>query len=369
MKNSTFLKTLCLGFTSLLSLTEAHAQENITTLIKAGAADASTLTAAYIGPIAKGFGAGMNGGWYHTAKPHGLARFDVTLSINAANIPDADKDFDASKLVLQNLTLANNANNVAQTFAGISSIGSNNAVFQVNGTSPFTNTDTVFSSFGAPAGYKINNCYAPTVQLAVGLLKNTELMIRYCPTNNVANYGKIGLVGLGIKHSLKQWIPIVNKLPFDLSAYAGFTRLNISSNLSLLPDAFTNMKTGKSSSFDNQVFALTTTAQTYGVILSKKVLMVTVYAGLNYQASSTTIELNGDYPLTSFEDRLTDVNYGKKVIDVLTNPVNINVDGANGATATVGGRFKFLFLTVNASKTFGEYPLTSVGLGFNLDLK
>jgi hypothetical protein len=63
------------------------------------------------------------------------------------------------------------------------------------------------------------------------------------------------------------------------------------------------------------------------------------------------------------------VNYGKKVIDVLTNPVNVIVDGANGATATVGGRFKFLFLTVNSSKTFGEYPLTSVGLGFNLDLK
>ena len=61
--------------------------------------------------------------------------------------------------------------------------------------------------------------------------------------------------------------------------------------------------------------------------------------------------------------------YTNYVIDVLNNPVNINVDGANGATATVGGRFKFLFLTVNASKTFGEYPLTSVGLGFNLDLK
>jgi len=130
------------------------------------------------------------------------------------------------------------------------------------------------------------------------------------------------------------------------------------------------MKTGKESLlFDNQVFAMTTTAQTYGVILSKKVLMVTVYAGLNYQASSTTIELNGNYPLTTYEDRPTDINYGKKVTDVLTNPVNINVDGANGATATVGGRFKFLFLTVNASKTFGEYPLTSVGLGFNLDLK
>ena len=369
MKNSTFRKTLFLGLTSLLSLPVAHAQENITTFIKAGAADASTLTAAYIGPIAKGFGAGMNGGWYHTAKPHGLGRFDVTLSLNAATIPDADKVFDASKLVFQNLTLANNANNVAQTFAGSSTIGSNNAVFQVNGKSPFTNTDTVLNSVGAPAGYGAGYSGAPTVQLAVGLLKNTELMIRYCPTYNVANYGKIGLVGLGIKHSLKQWIPFVNKLPFDLSAYAGFTRFNISSNISLAPDPY-NMKTGKESLlFDNQVFAMTTTAQTYGVILSKKVLMVTVYAGLNYQASSTTIELNGNYPLTTYEDRPTDINYGKKVTDVLTNPVNINVDGANGATATVGGRFKFLFLTVNASKTFGEYPLTSVGLGFNLDLK
>lgn len=369
MKANHLTKSILASLTVLLGLNGAHAQENITTLIKAGAADVSTLTSAYISPIAKGFGAGMNGGWYNTAKTHGLARFDVTLSINAATIPDADKIFDASKLVFQNLKLENAANAEAQTFAGSSSTGNNNAVFQVTGTSPFTNTDTVFTSFASPSGYGIGYSGAPTIQLAVGLLKNTEIMIRYIPTYTAGNYGQIGLMGLGVKHSLKQWIPIVNKLPFDLSAYAGFTKFNLSSDLNLAPDPFTNMKTGKSSLFNDQVLAMTTNAQTFGLILSKKVLMVTVYAGLNYQSSQTTIELKGDYPLTAFEDRSTDLNYGKKVIDVLQNPVNVKIEGANGTTATVGGRFKFLFLTVNASKTFGAYPLTSVGLGFNLDLK
>ena len=83
MKNSTFRKTLFLGLTSLLSLPVAHAQENITTLIKAGAADVSTLTAAYISPIAKGFGAGMNGGWYHTRDAMDIA--SIASIVNASD--------------------------------------------------------------------------------------------------------------------------------------------------------------------------------------------------------------------------------------------------------------------------------------------
>ena len=41
--------------------------------------DASNFLEAYFSPIGESFGAGLNNGWYNTAKPHKLGGFDITL--------------------------------------------------------------------------------------------------------------------------------------------------------------------------------------------------------------------------------------------------------------------------------------------------
>ena len=43
--------------------------------------------------MAESFGAGLNNGWYNTAKPHSLGGFDLTFTLNTVMIPNSCKNF------------------------------------------------------------------------------------------------------------------------------------------------------------------------------------------------------------------------------------------------------------------------------------
>ena len=51
------------------------------------------LLEAYFTPMAESFGAGLNNGWYNTAKPHSLGGFDLTFTLNTVIIPNSAKTF------------------------------------------------------------------------------------------------------------------------------------------------------------------------------------------------------------------------------------------------------------------------------------
>mgnify|MGYP001412768530 CR=1 FL=1 len=52
----------------------------------------------YIRPIADGFSAGLNNGWYNTAKPHKFGGFDITIAGNIVLIPESYKMFSISEI-------------------------------------------------------------------------------------------------------------------------------------------------------------------------------------------------------------------------------------------------------------------------------
>ena len=41
----------------------------------------------------RSFGAGLNSGWYNTAKPHSLGGFDLTFTLNTVIIPNSAETF------------------------------------------------------------------------------------------------------------------------------------------------------------------------------------------------------------------------------------------------------------------------------------
>ena len=43
--------------------------------------------------MAESFGAGLNNGWYNTAKPHSLGGFDLTFTLNTVIIPNSAETF------------------------------------------------------------------------------------------------------------------------------------------------------------------------------------------------------------------------------------------------------------------------------------
>ncbi len=363
------ISILAIGLGSILFTNKAFAQPDPSSLIKAGSADAGKLVDAYMSPLIKGFGAALNGGWYNTAKPHGLGRFDVTFHLNAVFIPDADLTFNAANLGFSKLRLANSANNIGQTIAGSDEVSAaTNPEYILEET--FGGNTVEVARFQSPAGLGLPYSGAPTLQASVGLIKNTEIMFRYMPTIALPqNLGDAGLIGFGLKHDIKQWIPVVNKLPFDMSAYFGYTKFDYSTPLSLAADAAPVYSGNTNTNYSDQALNMTTKATTFGLLLSKKVLLLTVYSGLNYQTSTTEIALNGNYPISVIEDQVGNTNFGNKAVNNTTDPVKFDVEGANGFTATVGARLKLLILTLNGAYTFGQYPYASVGVGLNIDLK
>ena len=60
--------------------------------------DANAFLSAYFSPFTNSIGAGLNSGWYNTAKPHKLAGFDVSLTINMITLSDEQKSFNPNDI-------------------------------------------------------------------------------------------------------------------------------------------------------------------------------------------------------------------------------------------------------------------------------
>src|SRR6185437_15487191 len=66
---------------------------------------------------------------------------------------------------------------------------------------------------------------APQIQLTVGLIKNTDVTLRFIPTTKITDdVGSVGMFGVGLKHN---FAPDLSKtLPFDLALAVGYTHLS-----------------------------------------------------------------------------------------------------------------------------------------------
>src|SRR4030042_5314132 len=84
---------------SLFSSAALSQFENVD-FLKSTTADGIKFLEAYMSPWANAFGAGLNGGWYNTAKPHKLGGFDVTAGLNVGFVPATAETFDLSTLGL-----------------------------------------------------------------------------------------------------------------------------------------------------------------------------------------------------------------------------------------------------------------------------
>lgn len=332
----------------------AKAQPNPGDFIRAGGSDASLLMSEYMSPFFKSFGANLNTGWYNTGKVHKLGRPDVTVSFNVSIIPKADKTFDISALNLDKARLSDPSRSESPTAFGPNLAGPKMDIYETN---PKTGNDTIVGSFNMPKGLNLPVFPTPTANLGIGLPFNTEIMVRYIPTMNFGNSGEIGLFGAGIKHDIKQWIPVVSMLPFDWSIAMGYTKFKTAYGLNVPSSDSAVNSTGV---YDDQRFEMETDAFMINTVVSKKILMVTVYGGLGYQTSSSSLGFKGVYPVQSFATN------GDRKTDNITDPLTAEFKGANSGQATLGLRLKVLIFTLHGQYTFAEYNNFSMGIGLSL---
>ena len=285
---------------------------------------AEKLIEAYFTPMTESFGSGLNSGWYNTAKPHSLGGFDLTFTTNIVIIPSSGKTFNIEKAGGETFT---STKDDASTIFG-----------EDNKTEmTYTNSDTDSSfSFQMPGGLKTPAVPLPMIQAGIGLIKNTAIDIRYMPTLNIGDDINVNLFGFGIKHDLLQWIPAIgDAIPMSLSFQAGYTSLNTELNISE----------------EKQKVTLNTKATTINLVASKKLLMITAYAGVGYNSAITTFSSAADLDLggAKFEEE-----------------VKIDFESNNNVRANIGLRLNITLVTIQADYTFAEYPTATLGLGVSL---
>ena len=283
------------------------------------------LIEAYFTPMAESFGAGLNNGWYNTAKPHSLGGFDITFSLNTVIIPKSAETFKIENEFGGVFTSKDSDINEASTI-----FGSKDKTELI-----YKNSNTQLEvDFKMPGGLKIPAMPLPMLQAGIGLIKKTSIDVRFMPMLNVGNAVKVNLFGVGLKHDLLQWIPAIgNTIPMSLSVQGGYTSLNTELVVA------------------GQGVLLSTQATTINLVASKKLLMVTGYAGLGYNTSNTSFEANANFNLEgiNFEEKIT-----------------IDFESKNNLRANLGLRLNLAIVTIQADYTFSEFPTATLGLGVSL---
>jgi len=294
----------------------------ITSILSDDITQGEQIIEAYFTPMAESFGAGLNSGWYNTAKPHKLGGFDLTFTLNTVIIPNTAETFNIEET---GGTVFTSSEDVASTIFGNSEKTS----------MKYTNSNTGLSAdFDMPGGLKIPALPLPMIQAGIGLIKKTAIDVRFMPMMNVGKNINVNLFGIGAKHDLLQWIPVVgDALPMSLSIQGGYTTLN------------TELKIA------GQEVSLNTKATTINLVASKKLLMVTAYAGVGYNSTTTTFAADADFDLGG-------VKFNEKV--------EIDFEGNNNVRANIGLRLNITLVTIQADYTFAEHPTATLGLGVSL---
>ncbi len=358
------LKFLLSAFAGLLILQTSNAQLNkVGELLSGSKADAEQILSAYVQPYAKAFGADLNGGWYNTAKTHKLGGFDLTLSVSTAFVPAADKTYNVKDLNL--ITKPIITGNEAPTVAGKSSTRPE-LVYQKD----IGGTKYTYATVKTPNGAGLGFIPAPMIQLGIGLIKETDITLRYLPDFNLADYGSVGIKGIGIKHSIKQWIPGIKHAPFfHLSFFGGYTQLKSKVNLDFKPSFYTSDATAitVTNKFDNQKMEMQVNGLTLNILASFDLPVVAFYGGVGISNTKTSLKLLGDYPVGSIG---TGVNAGKVVVNsLLTNPLDIELKSTDGSATkprlNVGVRFKLALMTIHFDYTYANYSVATAGLGLS----
>lgn len=122
-----------------------YSQSDVSGLIKSSPADATKLAQAYLKPLFKGLGVGLNSGWNNTAHSKNLLRFDLRFGITGAVVPQPDESFDVTKIGLSNnIRPTNPAQTIAPTLSGSKTNSTQLTVYD--------NNNQALESFALPGG-------------------------------------------------------------------------------------------------------------------------------------------------------------------------------------------------------------------------
>lgn len=331
-------------------------------ILKAGAGDANILLKNYLAPFGKGFGSSMNTGWFSSAGTHKKLGFDVSLNVGVSVVPTSGLTFNVDNIGLTTLERTSGSS-VTPTINGDDKTDTELGIYFTN---PINDQQELLTEFEMPAGVGFEYVPAPMVQASVGLIKSTDVTLRFVPETDLGDdLGTVGLVGFGFKHGLNQWIPGGGLLPVDLSIQMGYTQLTMEVPFDVDPETGADIKNDFAvSTWDNQGLDFEAKAFTFNAIVGKKLPFVSAYAGLGYETSETSIATPGSYPVTSVNNDYNGVTETQtRKIEAIVDPIDITIGGENSVRAFAGVQFKVAVFKIFANYTAATYSSFNAGFG------
>ncbi|MFN3557187.1 MAG: DUF6588 family protein [Bacteroidales bacterium] len=332
------LAALCIVMLSPNQVTQLRAQENTTDFLQFGLDNAHKLSTLYLTPLGRSIGTNMNNGWYNTAQAHRTGRFDIRLSIPVTLIGESQRTFRFVESDFQEINLVHSNEYMANTLFGPKEPGPE-VVFRGDRLNLPPGT-----------GVSVFPVLPPALQLNIGLVYDTEFMFRFVPEMSIGDFSS-QLFGFGIKHGIRQHIPGIALLPFDLSFIAGFSVFEAQYGLNYNPQNDPQINT------DRQRLELTATAWNTSLVVSKKLSVVSFFAGIRYASSNVGFLMAGHYPVAT---------QSSSADEIVRNPVDIKING--GEFGLNGGfRLKLGFMSLFADATLANYSSVNAGisLGFH----
>ncbi|MDD5362798.1 MAG: hypothetical protein PHN88_11740 [Ignavibacteria bacterium] len=269
----------------------------------------------YLKPFTTGLGTNLNSGFIGGFNPGGYSKipvwphFYVGVKFCGVVMQDADKTFDLSFSTTQNGQTVNWVVRNAPTV-----FGSTTPAVAYSANLPMQQTLTMI---GGVEESKFVPLFIP--QIGIGTIFGTDLTVRALPGFDVGNYGSFKLLGFGLRHNIGAYA----KMPFDISVQFGYQTFGIK-------DKYYTKFIDANSYFVN-------------LQLSKKLAIVTLYGGAQYENYSV------------------DVNYNFGGI-----PISFNQKGDNSFRGILGATLSVGPLNVNADLNYGSKFAFTAGFGLGM---
>ena len=339
----------------------------------------SSAAVSYASPFLTRLGNDLNSGTYYTADLHDILGFDIGLKFATSKVSDVDKTYslnlpatiniDKSSLgyappsglslyekvgnnyvsYTNNQVQVKSGNAYAASITAPTVVGDKNTVivkgrsgttvYSVNGNPLYAGAGGVYTQlpnfdlsnntlFIHPGGLGLGALGVPSAmpQFNLGLPFGLEFMLRYLPTTSYQDYGKLNLMGFGLRYSIDQWIPLC---PVDIAVHFMTQKLTVKS----MSDQ--DILTGK--------------ATAYGIEVSKKLLILTLYGGFQLESSTLTL---ADYTYAGSDPTLQGVTIN-----------GFEVKGSDKSRFTVGARLLLYVINIHADYSFATYPVLTLGAG------
>ena len=338
----------------LLSLSLGSlAQNSFTEIVKTNLADATKLGEAYLNPLFKGVGVGINSGWYNSAKAKNLGKFDVRFVGTAVIAPQSDRTFDIKALGLTNTRPTNSNLSIAPTVVGKNVDGPSITFKDNNGTD--------VGSFTLPSGSGLQFIPTPQLQVTVGVIKNTDISVRYTPKLGNYEFGKMQVLGIGAKHEITSLLfpgKIGKAVPIDVAVGLAFNQVKFQKDF----DGQDQIDQSNSGKDLNQRIDGKFSGVSADLIVSKKLSVFIPFASISYNTSKTDVGLLGNYVVSNPEFPLGSTEPYK----TLTDPLKYNQNDISGFRGNIGFELRLAFFRLYGAYSIAEYQAVTGGIGFGI---